>query len=237
MIPPEQYEIWRRFLPYVLWSSRIIDIWNEAVHVKSSILYASPERVKEMENSWTAQIETTRLVINVMCDSIKRSGWSDIAIDIIDIPRAESREWLEYYVSPEIDFDTLCININLVLDDAIEELEEKIIVKNKLVALHKRWFYDSKRGRGHDISIEIIATVVIPGNENKEDYEKALEQAMKEHLYGQEGFEQLEEVLSEELLGFEEVETDEAIRGIKVEEITWDHRIVERQLDIKNFLE
>ncbi|MEM2946278.1 MAG: hypothetical protein QXI87_08035 [Thermoproteota archaeon] len=115
-------------------------------------------------------------------------------------------------------------------------LEEKRKFVNKLIALHKRWFYESPRGTYHNISIEAIATIIVPATERKEDYEDKLREAMEEHLFGKPGFERLTE-LSEEILGFEETYTDQKARGIVVEDLRWQHKIVkEKQLKIEDFL-
>lgn len=236
MISKRQYEIWRRFIPYTVWSRRIIDYWNEAVRIKSRIRVAPVERARRLEAEFRDEVERIKTDLLTMCDAIRRTDWSAIPIDILEIPRAESRVWLDYYVAEEIDFEVLCANIDSILDDAIDELEAKIPVLNKIVALHKRWFYKSPRGRGHNISIEGIATIIIPAEEKKEDYESELKEALEKELLGTPGFDRLEAALSQELLGFEESMTKEEPRGIIVEEVKWWHKIVERQLTIREYL-
>lgn len=285
--------------------------------IKSTVRRATPEEARTGEDLYRRTVDGIRAGLNSMCDAIRRTDWIGQPVDVREIPRAESRVWLEYFVSEGITFEIICVNIRKVLEDAILELVKKLpsvifgtvidaetraplvgatvevdgIVqtvldsiagryriedlpagtyevtasfeeqgyaeetetvdlppnterevnfelskKRKLVALHKRWFYDSPRGKGHDISIELIATVVIPMNERKEDYEAELERAMKAKVLEYAGFERLENELSSEVLGFEEVETDEEERDVRVEEVVWEHKIVEKQLRIEDYL-
>lgn len=306
------YERWHRFLPYGVWSRKIINFWNGAVGVKSRIRSMTSSRATELQNELKDAINDIRLDTEIMCSAVRRTDWIATSIDVLEITRAESRTWLEYFVSEDMSFETVCANIGFVLDDAIEELEAKLLStifgsvvdaetrlmlvgavvevdgleatvettgyriediprgtydvtasfedypeetqtvelppntelevnfelskKNKIVALHMRWFYDSKRGSGHDISIEGIATVVIPASKNKEDYEDELKTALRDRLLATEGFERLEDALKEEVLGFEEQPTDQRERGIEVEEVEWEHKIGATQLSIGDFL-
>jgi hypothetical protein len=107
--------------------------------------------------------------------------------------------------------------------------------KNLIIALHKRWQYKSSRGAGHDISIEAVATIIVGPEAHKEDYEDELERALEEAMHNQPGFERLIWV-TPEVLGFEERLTDQKQRGIKVEQVSWEHKIVQRQLNITDFL-
>lgn len=107
--------------------------------------------------------------------------------------------------------------------------------KNLIIALHKRWQYKSSRGAGHNISIEAIATIIVGPEAHKEDYEDELERALEEAMHHQPGFERLSWV-TPEVLGFEERLTDQKQRGIKVEQVSWKHKIVQRQLNITDFL-
>jgi len=230
-----EYERWRKFFPYVLWSKDLIDIWNDTVRLKSRIRFATASEVKKYEDAYRGEISRLNSYLGSICSAIERARWIGLPVDIRDVRRAESRTWLEYYVSEGINFETLCTNISSVLEDAEDELEKKII-KKKLIALHKRWFYDSKRGKGHDISIEGVATIIVPWEEKKEDYKSDLEKALKDKLLTYDGFERLEDELTQETVGFEEVETDEAERGVRAEQIEWAHQIITRQLDIRDFL-
>ena len=108
--------------------------------------------------------------------------------------------------------------------------------RNKLIAMHKRWFYESPRGRHHDISIEAVASMIIPGTERKEDYEDELISFMEDEMYKKPGFERLVE-LKEEVVGFEERPTDMPTRGPRLETLEWWHRITPVQLSIEKFLE
>jgi hypothetical protein len=107
--------------------------------------------------------------------------------------------------------------------------------KNQMIALHKRWQYDSARGPGHDISVEAIATIVVGPEARKEDYERELEDALDTWFRNTQGFERLQKV-EEEVLGFEATSTDEKQRSVKVEEYAWEHKIVERQLTLDNYI-
>lgn len=118
-----------------------------------------------------------------------------------------------------------------------DELKKELGIRNKLVALHLRWQY---KGKEHEISIEMIATVIIPAKEKKEDYEDDLKKAMRNKLYSGigdfEGLERLEGELKEEVLGFEETETDEKVTEITVEDYNWKHAIVEEQLTLEDYI-
>jgi hypothetical protein len=108
--------------------------------------------------------------------------------------------------------------------------------KNKLVAIHKRWFYKSPRGRYHDISIEAVASIIIPATERKEDYETILIDTLEEHMFSEPGFEQLTE-LQERVEGFEEKPTDKPTRDIKFETLEWWHKVFRKaQLKITDFM-
>jgi hypothetical protein len=108
--------------------------------------------------------------------------------------------------------------------------------KNKLVAMHKRWFYKSPRGTYHDVSIEGVASIIIPGTERKEDYEAMLIDALEDHMYSQPGFERLTE-LEERVEGFEERPTDKPIRDIRIETLEWWHKVfVGTQLKLTDFM-
>jgi DNA repair exonuclease SbcCD ATPase subunit len=121
------------------------------------------------------------------------------------------------------------------LQTELERFRRKV-VGNKLIALHKRWFYESPR-RGHDISIEGIVSMVIPSDENKEDYEQMLIDSLEDHLFAQPGFERLTE-LSEEVIGFEEKLTEEPVRPPRVENLNWWHAVFFLpQMNIREFME
>jgi hypothetical protein len=108
--------------------------------------------------------------------------------------------------------------------------------KNKLVAMHKRWFYKSPRGTYHDISIEGVASIIIPGTERKEEYEDQLKDFLEDEMYKQEGFERLTE-LEEKVEGFEEKPTDRPVRPMRLETLEWWHRVfVGAQLKITDFM-
>lgn len=228
----------RRFYPYVYFSREIVDLWNDAVRIKSNVSRATVEEAKEREAEFKDTIERISSEAKSTCDRLLRVIWLATAgIDPIDVGRALIDRYTPYrfFVSEDTPFETICVNTQAVLNDALEELEAKI-VKRKLVALHKRWFYNSPRGPGHDISIEMIATVIIPFKERKEDYEAELERAMKAKILDQAGFESLEGELEQEVLGFEEVETDEEERDVVVESIKWQHKVAEKQLRIEDYL-
>jgi hypothetical protein len=108
--------------------------------------------------------------------------------------------------------------------------------KNKLVAMHKRWFYKSPRGTYHDISIEGVASIIIPGTERKEEYEDQLKDFLEDEMYKQEGFERLTE-LEEKVEGFEEKPTDRPVRPMRLETLEWWHAVFTfKQLSIEDFL-
>jgi hypothetical protein len=127
------------------------------------------------------------------------------------------------------------------LDEILAERERiarKIIkpVKNKLVGMHKRWFYESPRGKHHDISIEAVASIIIPGTESKEEYEEQLKDFLEDEMYGQAGFERLTD-LKEKVEGFEEKPTDRPVRDMRLEKLEWWHMVfVGTQLKLTDFM-
>lgn len=130
-----------------------------------------------------------------------------------------------------------------ILDEDIayerERISRKVIkppVKNKIIALHKRWSYKSPRGKHHDISIEAIATIIVPETERKEDYEDMLRDALEDYMYSISGFERLTD-LSEEVVGFEEKPTDKPTRGVEIHQLEWWHAVPKTaQLKITDWL-
>jgi hypothetical protein len=119
-----------------------------------------------------------------------------------------------------------------------ERLERKVIA-NKLIAMHKRWFYDSPRGAYHDISIEAVASMVIDSDEPKEKYEKTLKEFMEDKMYEKPGFERLTD-LTEEVVGFEEKlvhPRKHPLRGPELHTLEWWHEIFKTaQLKITDFM-
>jgi hypothetical protein len=108
--------------------------------------------------------------------------------------------------------------------------------KNKLVAMHKRWFYKSPRGTYHDISVEGVASIIIPGTERKEEYEDQLKDFLEDEMYKQEGFERLTN-LEERVEGFEEKPTDRPVRDMRLETLEWWHAVfVGAQLTLDQFM-
>lgn len=123
---------------------------------------------------------------------------------------------------------------NADITDAQDQISRKVF-KNLMVALHKRWYYESSRGPGHNISIEGIATVVVDPADKKEDHEDELQEALANKLRNTVGFERLSH-LDEEVLGFEATYTDEKQRGVVVDEFVWEHKIVTGQLRITDYI-
>jgi hypothetical protein len=108
--------------------------------------------------------------------------------------------------------------------------------KNKLVAMHKRWFYKSPRGTYHNISIEGVASIIIPGTESKEEYEDQLKDFLEDEVYKQGGFERLTN-LEERVEGFEEKPTDRPVRDMRLETLEWWHKVFETtQLKLDEFM-
>lgn len=121
-------------------------------------------------------------------------------------------------------------------EEARLQQKRRYLPPNKMVALHKRWQYKSARGKGHDISIEGVASVIIRGDEKKEDYEETLKSALEEQLRETAGFERLAD-LPQEILGFEEKPTDKPVRGVEIETLEWWHKVFKlRQLRLEDFL-
>ena len=122
------YERLRRFAGYVSWSERIIDIWNDAVSIKSRIRFATREEATRNEDRWKREISRIWARNTSLFESISKAMWFNLPIDITSVRKADNRRWLPYFVSEGITFETLHANINFLLADAISELEEKIIV-------------------------------------------------------------------------------------------------------------
>lgn len=131
-----------------------------------------------------------------------------------------------------------------VLDADIEEERSRISRKtiypplgyNKLLAMHKRWFYPSKRGTGHDISIEAIASMVVGAEESKEQYKELLMDFLETEMRKEHGFERLTE-LEERVEGFEEKLTREQPRPPRLETLEWWHKVfTSKQLDLDEFM-
>ena len=154
----------------------------------------------------------------------------------VELPKAKERlaDWTsqrEIYIA----------EMRTELDEILAERERiarKIIkpVKNKLVAMHKRWFYKSPRGTYHNISVEGVASIIIPGTESKEDYEEELKSFLEDEMYAQEGFERLTN-LEERVEGFEEKLTDRPVRPMRLEKLEWWHEVFETtQLKLDEFM-
>lgn len=118
-------------------------------------------------------------------------------------------------------------------------LLERKVVANKLIAMHKRWFYESPRGRHHDISIEAIASIVVDSDEPKEKYEDTLRRFLEDEMYRTPNFERLTE-LTEEVVGFEEKLVHPArhpVRGPELHTLEWWHRVFAKaQLLLEDFM-
>jgi DNA repair exonuclease SbcCD ATPase subunit len=130
------------------------------------------------------------------------------------------------------------------LEKEIAEEEERlgrkeVVVQTKLIAMHKRWFYESPRGKYHDISIEAVASVVVGPDEPKENYEEKLKRFMEDEMYKQPNFERLKE-LSERVEGFEERLVDASkfpVRGPELHTLEWWHAVFPtKQLSLEDFL-
>lgn len=154
----------------------------------------------------------------------------------VELPKAKER--LADWTSQR---ETYIAEMRSELDEILAERERiarKIIkpVKNKLVAMHKRWFYKSPRGTYHNISVEGVASIIIPGTESKEDYEEELKSFLEDEMYAQEGFERLTN-LEERVEGFEEKLTDRPVRPMRLEKLEWWHEVFETtQLKLDEFM-
>jgi len=120
----------------------------------------------------------------------------------------------------------------------LEEEHKKKKIYRKLVALHKRWQYESSKGKrgkkGHDLMIEGIATVIIEGWEDEWEYKRKMNKAIWDEVdkrfrgdYGEIGWEELKRIFSgqEETVGFQVKYTKLPPRDIVIEEIDWVHTI------------
>jgi len=150
----------------------------------------------------------------------------------------EARSELERKLILPPEIERIMREIERVREELQRERErfERKVVMNKLVALHKRWYYESPRGRYHDISIEGVASIIIPPDEKKEDYEQELRSALEEHLFAQPGFERLTD-LTQEVVGFQEKYTRQPTRGVEIETLEWWHKVfTQAQLRLDDFL-
>ena len=125
---PIDYERLRRFKGYVTWSRRIIEIWNDAVRIKSKIRFATREEATRNEDEWKRSIERIRGRNRDLFESISKARWFSQPVDIDYVKQAENRGWLPFFVEEGITFETLYANIGFLLDDAITELGEKVKV-------------------------------------------------------------------------------------------------------------
>ncbi|MEM1820821.1 MAG: hypothetical protein QXU64_04455 [Thermofilaceae archaeon] len=122
------------------------------------------------------------------------------------------------------------------LVEAREKLARKVVVRNKIIAMHKRWFYESPRGKHHDISIEAIASIIVPLEEPTELYLEVLRDALEDYVYSARGFERLTE-LKEEVVGVQEKPTALPTRDVEVHMVEWWHEVFkEPQLKLTDFV-
>jgi len=129
------------------------------------------------------------------------------------------------------------------LQRRVEEESERLsrkVIGNKLVALHKRWVYESRPGgKRHDLSIEAVASMVVDTDVPTEECEEALKAFLEDEMTATPGFERLYDV-GEDVVGFEEklVHPDEyPLRGPQLHTLEWWHRVfAEPQLKITDFL-
>lgn len=211
---------------------------EERIHKRAEEISRLQTRLTELESSLLRASPVQRYITGEVIKRIRRmrsalSGWQTRETDyLMAMRRAQLTE--------KRSVDHLVTRIQ-GLEGRIRAEESRLSRKkvkppqNLLIALHKRWQYKSSRGAGHDISIEAIATIIVGPEEHKENYEDTLERALEEAMHGKPGFERLSGV-TPEVLGFEERLTDQKQRGIKVEQVSWKHKIVGKQLNITDFL-
>jgi hypothetical protein len=120
----------------------------------------------------------------------------------------------------------------------LEEEHKRKKIYRKLLALHKRWQYESSKGKrgkpGHDLMIEGIATMIIEGWEDEWEYKRKMNKAIWDEVdkrfrggYWEVGWEELKRIFSgqEETVGFQVKYTKLPPRDIVIEEIDWTHTI------------
>ena len=186
---------------------------------------------------WETRIADLTRTLNELKRRLPASWREYRYIRDVELPWA--RERLAYWTSQrEAYIAEMRTELNEILAER-ERIARKIVKpppKNKLVAMHKRWFYKSPRGPNHDISIEAVASIIIPGTERKEDYEDQLKDFLEDEMYKQEGFERLTD-LEEKVEGFEEKPTDRPVRPMRLETLEWWHKVfVGAQLKITDFM-
>jgi chromosome segregation ATPase len=185
---------------------------------------------------WETRIADLTRTLNELKRRLPASWREYRYIRDVELPWA--RERLAYWTSQR---EAYIAEMRTELDEILAERERiaRKIVKpprNKIIALHKRWSYKSPRGKHHDISIEAIATIIVPETERKEDYEDMLRDALEDYMYTQPGFERLTD-LSEEVVGFEEKITDLPVRGVEIHQLEWWHAVPKTaQLKITDWL-
>ena len=124
----------------------------------------------------------------------------------------------------------------------LEEEHGRKKIYRKLLALHKRWQYESHR-KGHDIMVEGIATVIIEGWEDEWEYKRKLNDAIWHEVdkrfrggYWEVGWEELKKIFSgqEETVGFQVKYTKLPPRDIVIEEIDWTYTIEKEKIGEKD---
>ena len=185
---------------------------------------------------WETRIADLTRTLNELKRRLPASWREYRYIRDVELPWA--RERLAYWTSQrEAYIAEMRTELNEILAER-ERIARKIVKppRNKIIALHKRWTYKSPRGRYHNISIEAIATIIVPETARKEDYEDILTDALEDELYSTPGFERLTE-LEQEVVGFEEKLTDLPERGVEVHQLEWWHKVPRKaQLEITQWL-
>lgn len=120
------YNRLRKFLPYNVWSTDILGLWNEAVRLKSIVRFATYEKATENEGRYRKEVSAMREELILVCSAIERAKYQNVPLDIYAM-KFESRDWLEFFIFEGITFETACLNISSLLDDIIYELEIKIL--------------------------------------------------------------------------------------------------------------
>ena len=120
-----EYERLRRNLAYVSWSKQTIDTWNKIVKVRGSIKFASVKTAQKNAEKWETKLKLAEQELNTLKQSVQAAQYINIPIDVKDTQRAQSPEWIDFFVPEGITFESIFANQATIIENAREQLEEK----------------------------------------------------------------------------------------------------------------
>ena len=222
----------RKFSGFISWSRSMTSLWNDSADLLEDIKASTKKEKEKHRVEFEKKITDIRNESNRICTNIDRGHWFNVEADPDELSKAKETD--EFLMPGDATFDTICANINTILERA----EEELATKRKKIVLHLRWEYKSSSKKSHDLSIEGIASVVVSADADKDDYKDILKDEIKRMLTVTNSFtdELLGDYMSEQVVGWEESETDEHIRGAYAEQVVWQHKIVTKQLRVEDFI-